>query len=134
MHPAIQFQSDDPSEVDARSKASAAVVPSGSRVDMARQEFRADQDINAMLKKFGVMVPQLPLQFGDVDFSIDLQTALGAIHQAKQAWNKLPADIKADYPSWQSLLNAMERGEVNLRTGEPEAPETVPEMPAPIAG
>lgn len=101
---------------------------------MARQEFKADQDINAMLKKFGVMIPQLPLQFGDVDFSIDLQTALGAIRQAKQAWQKLPADVKADYPSWQSLLNAMESGQVNLRTGEPKEPDPAPITPARIAG
>lgn len=125
MQHAIRSQADGKNlEYSAR----AALDTSGWE-DTARQEFKNEADVNVMLSRFGVIPPLKPLQWGVVDYEIDLQTALGAIEQAKRAHARLPATVKADYPSWQSLLNAIEAGELNLKEGD--RPTDPPATPAP---
>lgn len=125
MHKAIRSQSDDLG--DQYSVDSAVFVDPAT--DRARQEFKDDADLGKMLARFGAFQPQRELQFGDVDYGIDLQMALAAIADAKSAWQQMPGDVKKAFPTWQSLLNALESGEIILKP-EPEAvPEVIPEAP-----
>lgn len=83
--------------------------------DMARQEFKDDADINKLLARFGINTPtRTNPQFGEVDFTADLQGALSAIADARTAHANLPPEVKKDFPTWQRLLNALERGEIRL--------------------
>jgi hypothetical protein len=82
--------------------------------DLARQEFKEEADINFLLAKFGVNTPNRPPTYAEVDYDIDLQSALMAIHEVKKAHRQLPEDILNRYPSWQSLLNAVESGTLQL--------------------
>lgn len=110
MHKAIRSQSDDLGDVY-----SVEIVPDFSKaVDTARQEFKDEADINILLKRFGVFAPQKQLQFGHVDYGLDLQQAFAAIADAKRAWQVMPADVKSEFPTWQSLLNAIESGQIKI--------------------
>lgn len=94
--------------------------------DMARHEFKEETDINATLKKFGVM-QQHPYQYGnEVDNDLDLHTAFLAVAQAKEAHSRLPQHLREKYDTWRDLLNAVERGELNdlnEPTPTPEEPQ-----------
>lgn len=120
MQHAIRFQDDERGdEYDALS-----VITFDPSKDRARQEFAKETDINQMLKSFGIPGQQRQPQFGEVDFSIDLQQALSAIEDAKRAWRRMPDDIREKYPNWQSMLNAANSGElkVELETAKPPPP------------
>lgn len=111
MHPAVRTQVDGKQR--AFSKAS-AIDCSDSR-DMARQEFKAEADTNLLLARFGVGVPQKAITFGDRDMVGDpLQTALAAIATARQAYRDLPPEIRAEYPTWQRLVSALQSRKLNL--------------------
>lgn len=110
--------------------------------DRTRQEFKASTDIKTILLKHGGVPPGRPLTFGEVDYSLDLQTALSTARNAEQAWSNVPIALRRDYPNWQSLLNALQRGDVEIADGklrqvdrtppdEPEAPETPEPAAAP---
>lgn len=126
MHRAIRSQSDDLfgfySEVTA--------IDTADWKDMTRQEYKHDADINTILRNFNVLPPMRPIQFGEVDYRIDLQTALDAVKQAKRAHARLPEDVREDYPTWQSLLNGIEAGELDFKEGDPPTPPTPPAAPA----
>lgn len=117
MHPAIRTQSDDLFDIYSVDTAVDASSSPENR-DVARQEFKAEADINIMLAKFGVFAPQKQLFFEDVDYGIDLQQALGAIADAKRAWQVMPPEIKLQFPNWRDLLNALESGQIKLNEGE----------------
>lgn len=92
-------------------------------IDRARQEFKADQDINTMMAKFGMMSGQTsrPI-YGETNYDLDLQNALTAIRDVKAAHGTLPEDVREKYPTWQLLLEAIENGE--YETPEQEALRT----------
>lgn len=94
--------------------------------DVARQEFKDESDINLLLGRFGVQGTGRIPTFGEVDYGIDLQAALGAIHDAKRAYTRLPKEVKDKYRNWQELLNAVEDGSFEGDL----APKPVPEPPA----
>lgn len=75
-----------------------------------RQEFKKEVDVNQLMKNFGVTVQTEKPQYQSIDYDLDLQTALGAVAQARRAHSQLPADLRAKYPTWQSLLDAIEAG------------------------
>lgn len=128
MHPAIRTQQDGLGDIYSVNGGIDA-----SQGDVARQEFKADADINLMLAKFGVFAPQKQVYFGDVDYGIDLQQALAAIADAKQAWQVMPPEIKKEFPTWKELLNALESGQIKLNEGEKpivtESLQTAPSAP-----
>lgn len=100
---------------------------------LTRQEFKADADINELLKRFGVTT-RLPEWGKTVDFNLDLQTALAAIRDVKRAYRDLPDNLRAKYKSWQSLMNAIDQGRLTLEREEPpKAPEPPVPPPAPPA-
>lgn len=117
MHPAIRTQSDGLGDIVSLETGLDASASPTNR-DMARQEFKQEADINVQLAKFGVFAPQRQLYFGDVDYGIELQEALAAIADAKNAWRQMPEEIQKRYRTWQSLLNALETGEIKLNEGE----------------
>lgn len=124
MHPAIRTQSDGAQEL----YSDQAVLNCSESRDMARQEFKAESDINEILKKFGLTNPLRQVTYGEVDFDLDLQQAFAAIAAAKQAYREIPDELKAVVPSWQALLNGIESGAIQMKpeTPKPEATPTVP--------
>lgn len=101
-------------------------------VDVARQELKDETDINLMLKKFGVFAPSRSVaQWGiEIDYNMDLQQALEAVTAAKRAWGQMTPELKAAYPTWQSLLNGLDSGEFKLDLNEPPPPPPPPPIEA----
>lgn len=96
--------------------------------DLARQEFKDEADVNVLLRKFGVGVPQKPNPvFGDVDYTVDLQSALTAAREASFAWSKLPMTIRTKYRNWSGVLDAIERGALKVDQLQEKPPEPKPE-------
>lgn len=93
--------------------------------DTARQEFKKEADVNVLLQRFGVHAPQRPGQMGQqIDYNIDLQTALTSIAAAKEAFRSLPDNLKNKYQTWQALLTALDRGQLVINLAEPLDTET----------
>lgn len=85
--------------------------------DMARQEFKAEADINNILKRYGVngsALPIRPVVYQEVDYTIDLQQAMGAIETAQDMYRKLPPSLREKYPTWQSILNGIHNGSLKI--------------------
>lgn len=80
--------------------------------DMARQEFKDDADINVLLSRFGVNHQQRTLQYGEMDFNIDLQQATHAVRDAKDAHSRMSPEIQALYPTWQQFVSGIASGRV----------------------
>lgn len=125
MQRAIRTQVDDLFDVYSTSGA----VDTTGLEDLARQEQKAETDINVLMARFGVSAfasrPELSTG-ADVDYELDLQTALGAIAQAKDAWFGMPDEIRKAFPTWQHLLAALESGAIVLK------PEEERPVPAPV--
>lgn len=96
--------------------------------DLARQEFRDEADINIILKKFGVTSHGITPRFQEVDYDADLQSALGAIAEARRVHADIDPELRKKYPTWQSLLNAMATGELTMK--DPAAPVVSDPPPA----
>lgn len=77
-----------------------------------RQEFKDEADINVLLSKFGVNQQSRPLQFGEQDFTMDLQQAIIAVDESRNAYTRLSPDIQEAFPSWQKFVNGLATGEV----------------------
>lgn len=79
--------------------------------DMTRQEFKEETDINVILNKFGVnsFAQRQPI-YTEVDYTIDLQQALGILTTVQAGWDRLPDDIKARYPDWRTVVELMAAG------------------------
>lgn len=112
MHPGIRNQKDNDQNLYSAATGIEFFGPEGRSV--TRQEHKDEADINSLLKRYGVGVPQRPPVWGEVDFDLDLQTAHKAITTAKEVHAGLPADLKAKYPNWQSLLNGLENGQLKI--------------------
>lgn len=79
---------------------------------LTRQEMRDEADINNILNRYGVTAPQRELRYGEeIDYTLDLQTALGALDAAERANFNVPEELRQKYPSWRDLLNAVESGQ-----------------------
>lgn len=85
-------------------------IDCGNREDMARQEFKDDTDVNKILGRYGVNADMRPLQFGNVNYDLDLQQALEAIIAANEAMASLPDTLRERYPSWESLSKGLRDG------------------------
>lgn len=78
--------------------------------DMARQEFKADTDINLLLARFGVNTPQRQVTYGEQDYTMDLQRAHAAQFEAARAWKRLDDDTKRAFPSPRDMLAGLANG------------------------
>lgn len=78
--------------------------------DTTRQEFKDETDVNKILARYGVNAQMRPVQYGESDFDLDLQTALQAVYTAQDAVRNLPPDLAAKYPTWESFMQAAYNG------------------------
>lgn len=85
--------------------------------DRARQEFKADADVSTILSRFGAGATfGAPRgSSGEVDFDLDLQTAYRVVEESRQAWLRLPLEVRQKYRGWQELQAAVESGEWPLK-------------------
>lgn len=114
MHPAVRSQVDDLQELYSL-ESGLACTP---EEDKARQEFKAEADINVLLRKYGA-VPQRPLSYGEVDFDLDLHTAINAVSQASLGYASLPEHVRRKFPDLPSLFAAIANGEAVDFTAPP---------------
>lgn len=98
--------------------------------DVARQEYKADTDVNRVLAGFGVGFKDRPLTYADVDGNLDLQQALEARDAATRALRTLPQPVKDQFPTWEALIAATANGDLKraLQAHE-EATRTPPPTP-----
>lgn len=133
MHPAIRTQVDD--QFEEYSNAIVTACPPGE--DRARQEDKASTDIRNIMSRFEPHAPARVAQWGrDIDYGVDLQTALESASAAQRAHLKISPELREKYPTWQSLLNGLVSGEfkLDLEGREEVPPEEEPEVPAPAPG
>jgi len=77
---------------------------------LAQQQFKDEADINVLVQRFGLVGtmpqnPQLP-QYGDFSEIVDFQTALNAVHRARDQFAALPSGIRDRFnQSPQALLS-----------------------------
>lgn len=80
--------------------------------DMTRQEFRDDCDVNILLRRHGVDVPQRQVVYGEYDFDTDLSSAFAASRMAADAFDRVDPAVTSLYGDWPAVLAAVARGEV----------------------
>lgn len=78
--------------------------------DLARQEFKAETDVNNILARYGIDGIKQGPTYSEVDYNMDLQEALESIREAERAIAKLPADLYVKYPTWEELLTGAFNG------------------------
>lgn len=100
---------------------------------LTRQEMAKDTDINYIISKHGINPFAAPLPFGEANFTIDLQQAIAAVETARRWHAKLPPDLKATFPTWESILEAANNGTLQEQLkdlekvpGAPPEPNTPP--------
>lgn len=97
--------------------------------DRTRQEFRDETDVNLLLQRYGAAIPQKPVQYGEVDFDLDLHTAYGAFQRVREGFNSLVPMLRDKYPTLDELVAAIATGEVISKDGQlvekPVAPPPV---------
>jgi len=83
---------------NAASDASALICPEPTR---AQQQFKSETDINEIVRRFGLTgklpVAPLPPAYGDFSGVQDFHTAVNAIAQANEAFERLPAALRARF-------------------------------------
>lgn len=89
--------------------------------DTTRQEFKAETDVNTIVKKFGLQSHREVPQYLETDFGMDLQEAIRIQEETAAAFRRLPKDLQRDYPSWEKVLEAIAKGEIRIKT--PDDPE-----------
>ena len=104
----------------------------GENEDTARQEYKQDADINTMLTKFGIIPKAGTPIYGEWDDTLELQVALMATREAQNAWKDLPEDLKQRFGNMETLLAAVENGQLTIVNKEaPTEPTTTPTAAAP---
>lgn len=88
--------------------------------DKTRQEFKAESDINTLMKRYGAdRAVQLP--YGDVDYDTDLRSAYAAAQDAQDVFQRLPLSVRKHFPSWYHL--AQHLASIGFTIPEPKATE-----------
>lgn len=108
-----QTQIDPPEERDRRSLESG--ISCDLDADPTRQEFAQEADINHLVQRYGG-VPDTgrPVRFGEYDFDMDLTASFEALAVARDQYQSLPENLRRAYPSVESLVEALDRGEITL--------------------
>lgn len=132
MMPAIRRQSDIVNQKEISDRTG---LDCSDDKDLARQEDKADADINNILKRYGIGTGQQRQPFfGEIDYDLDLQNARQAVRDAEHLWLKLPDPIRDKYPTWQQVLSAAESGQLkgDLDALAAEKKEEAPPAPTPV--
>lgn len=75
-----------------------------------RQEFKKDTDVNFLVKKYGGNIPMGNVRFGIQEFGVDRLEALQRMESAQARYDALPPEVRAEYPSWDSVMTAIVNG------------------------
>lgn len=119
MHPPTKNQAD----IDIENQTLDASA-SPTNKDTARQEFKEEADINYMLSRFGITQPRGTPTYGAWDDTVDLQSALQAVSDARTAYRQLPENLRAKFTRMEDLLAALENGSLVIKNEEePETPK-----------
>lgn len=78
--------------------------------DMTRQEFKDESDMNKVLARYGVDAQQRPIEFGTIDFDLDLQQGLHVIRDVEVALGRMPKSIRDKYSDLNELARAFADG------------------------
>lgn len=129
MQKAIRSQADDDQDIWSANTG----IDCSDAEDMARQEFKEETDINNILRRFGLNgFLNNDGRYTDTDYTIDLQSALTTISDARQTFEDLPANIREKYPTMPKLVNALENGTFDKALLNPATPpQPVTETPKP---
>lgn len=103
--------------------------------DQARQEYKEAQEVTHLLRKFGLTDQLQPSV--DVDYDLDLLQAYQVRDQARDVWRALSPELKAKFPTVQSMLDAAADGRLNVvQEGAflVEALPTPPGASSPVVG
>lgn len=138
MEPAIKTQNMDKDERLINSRLSSKTFDKNDPTakDTARQEFALDADINTLVNRFTPGAPQRAYYYGEADYTMDLQHAFRVVQDARHMHQGLTPELREKYPTWQSLLNAVESGEfrVEMLRKKKEASEEASDLqPDPAA-
>lgn len=77
-----------------------------------RQEFAEESNINNILSRYmGAAIPDPGNGNREVDYNLDLQNAYQAINDAKALDENVPAELRKKYPTWITVLQAVETGQ-----------------------
>lgn len=130
MHPPTKDQTDIGVEDQTLDASEGADQPNGTdNKDMARQEFKNEADINYMLSRFGITQPRGTPTYGEWDDSIDLQSAIQAVAEAREGFSTLPKEMTDKFKSMEEMLKALENGSLVLEQGDvPEPTPTTEEL------
>lgn len=116
-------------ERDALSERTALVCDPAE--DKTRQEFKAECDIQTILRSHGIM-PR-PVQYGAVDFDIDLHSAYQSVTALKSGFARLPEAVRSKFGTFDGVVEALSQGELCFTDGRigftPNAEPVVPLVP-----
>lgn len=90
--------------------------------DRARQEYKNEADINYMLSRLGVTQPRGAPVYGEWDDTIDLQTAIASVREAKAGYRTLPEELQKKFPTLEAFITAVDNGSLVIKDKEPEPP------------
>lgn len=134
MRKYVRDQTDDKYELYSRSTA----IECPRSEQRTRQEDAKDLDINTILNRHGAagLIRRQQIN-GEVNYDMDRFQALAAIADARRFHQRLPEDLKTQYPKWTDVLAAIDDGslktvleERNARIkAETEAAKTPPIPP-----
>lgn len=139
MHPAIRTPAEALAERHAQQQLRQMAIDAGEPLnpadhpyglacppeeDQTRQEFAQAADINNILHRTTLAnIPQRQVIYTERDFDMDLQEGLNAVASAKRVYQRLPADLRKDFPTWQTVLAAINSGELRIKIGDQPIPE-----------
>lgn len=132
MHPPTKDQTDigvDNPTLDASDGADLLDSDQPNK-DRARQEFKDEADINYMLSRFGITQPRGTPTFGEWDDTVDLQSALESVREARDGFRTLPEDLRNKFNTMEELLTAVDNGSLVIKDVDaPTDPATQPATP-----
>lgn len=103
--------------------------------DHARQEFKDESDINYVLSKYGITQPREAPQYGTWDDSVDLQTALDSVREAREGFKRLPEELQRKFGTMEEFLAAVNNGSLKILSEDEQPPKetSAPKTEAPPA-
>lgn len=110
MHPATRFPTDGDQEL----YSSVTSLECPLHEDMTRQEFKAETDINSLVRRLtpaDLLSRPQPSYGGFHDYDMDLQQAAISLQQARDGFARLPASVRAKFATVGELIAALESGE-----------------------
>lgn len=99
-----------------------------------RQEFKAEADINNILKKFGVDAFNNQPILGSMDYDTNLHEAMELLASANRLHRDLPEELRAKYPTRADIIEGLDSGQfiTDLEAiNNPPTPTPAPATPTP---